>query len=130
VVGDVNSISGDPVAQAAAGEGDELVGTDDHLAAGRGGVADEVVGEQRPPPLPVLGVQQAAVAGLERLDRLDLEQGRDVVHRNSSRGCATSSLSERQPPDAGKRDHSPPGPPLWITSVWVRPPGAPGEEHT
>ena len=38
------------------------------------GVADEVVGEDRPPGRPVLGVQVAAVAGLELLDRLDRRQ--------------------------------------------------------
>ena len=67
-------------AQALAGERDEIVGPCDDFAAGRGGIAEEVVGEEGTPGLPVLGVQIPAVPGLQLFDRFDLTQGCDVVH--------------------------------------------------
>ena len=56
-----------------AGEGDELVGALNDLAASLRRVTEEIVAEEAPPGLPVLGVQVPAVAGLQPLDRFDLQ---------------------------------------------------------
>jgi hypothetical protein len=71
---------GGPASQASVRERDEIVGPADHLAARLRGVAVKVVGEDPAPRLPVLGVEVSAVAGLQLLDRLDLEHGRGVIH--------------------------------------------------
>ena len=53
--------------QTLAGEGDEVVGALDELAACRRRVAEKVVAEEAPPGLPVLRVQVPAVAAFGRL---------------------------------------------------------------
>src|SRR5215213_3878003 len=62
------------------GEGYEVICATDHLAARLRGVAEEVVGEDPAPRFPLLGVQVAAVPGLQLLDRLDLQQGSGIIH--------------------------------------------------
>ena len=61
-------------------ERDERIGTFDTLAAGFRRVADEVIGEEPAPTLPVLGVEVSAVARLELLDRFDLLECGRFVH--------------------------------------------------
>src|SRR5208283_558939 len=57
----------------------EVVGADDHLAAGFGRVADEVIGKDASPRRPVLGVEIPTVAGLELLYGLDCQQCGGVI---------------------------------------------------
>src|ERR1700692_3540334 len=58
---------------------DELISTHDDLPACLGGVADEVVGENPAPRLPVLGVQEAAITRLQLFDQFDLVRRRHRV---------------------------------------------------
>jgi hypothetical protein len=62
------------LAESLADVGREAVGAADHRAARIAGVADGVVGEDGPPPDPVLGVEITTVASLEPFDCLDLQQ--------------------------------------------------------
>ena len=92
-----------PVAEAAAGEGDKRIGTDDDLAARAGGVAAEAVGEQGAPGVPVLGVQVPAVAGLQLLDRLDLQEKGGVIHASEGDTGRLDCKGSAEPAGAGFR---------------------------
>jgi len=58
---------------------DEVIGAGDHFAAGFGGVADEIIGENRSPRVPVLSVETSAVPRFELFDRLDRQQCSDIA---------------------------------------------------
>src|ERR1700716_2905880 len=79
---------------ALAGERHEVVGADDQLATRLRGIADEVVGEDRTPCGPVLGVQVPAVASFELLDGLECQQrGGRVVSDHIARAlCHCGSI--------------------------------------
>src|SRR6201992_2272703 len=70
-----------------AGEADERISPGDHIAAGLRGVADEIIGEDGAPGIPVLGIQIAAIPGLELLDRLNLVDALEIA--GMRRACVT-----------------------------------------
>src|SRR5580693_8181933 len=59
--------------------GNERISPGDHITAGFRGVAEEVVGEDGAPSVPILGIQVSAVSGLQLLDRLDLTEALDTA---------------------------------------------------
>src|ERR1700733_8979610 len=67
------------LANVSAGVADEGISPDDHITAGFRSVTDEVISEDGPPRLPILGVQIPAVTGFQLLDRLDLVQAVDIT---------------------------------------------------
>jgi hypothetical protein len=82
-----------------AGERHKFVGAEDQLATGFCGVADEVVGKNRSPCRPVLGIEVATVAGFELLDGLDGQQrGRVVISDHFVGGlghCSSITVGRR-----------------------------------
>lgn len=99
------------LAQPVADEVDELVHALGANAAGIRGIADEILGEEPAPGIPVLQVQETAIARLDLADGLDLDQGLHGLRsvRPGAMGEAHESSDEATPtpprqglPDIGR----------------------------